>query len=77
MLGVSSRSIQNYETGGTYPSFTSLEKLLEVYHLPAEDFFFKNLGDLPAAAPAERKPTETTNIPPKKPFNFKKVWNYC
>jgi transcriptional regulator with XRE-family HTH domain len=73
LLGVSARSVQNYESGSSYPSFASLEKLVDVTGVGIEDLFYG--GATPVAAPVtpEPKPAPSNVIPRKKPFFFSRL----
>lgn len=58
LLQVSPKTVFNYEVGATLPSLDATERLLEVYHLSAQDFFYppKPVAPLPTKpAPAKGK----------------------
>jgi transcriptional regulator with XRE-family HTH domain len=79
LLGVSARSIQNYESGSSYPSFASLEKLVETFQVSIDDLFYPiamvapaEIAPKPASAPEPTSAPKTIN-PHKKPFFFSRV----
>jgi transcriptional regulator with XRE-family HTH domain len=56
ILGVSKRSIINYEQGESYPAIDTLQKLLAYYHISAKSFYFEKISPLPLAAVHYRDP---------------------
>jgi transcriptional regulator with XRE-family HTH domain len=54
-MGVSKRSVANYERGVSLPSVASLSRLLAHYHVTADDFFGKNLSQVVPAQPKKSR----------------------
>lgn len=39
-IGVSSRTLQNWEKGNTFPDATQIEKIINLYHICYDDIIF-------------------------------------
>jgi transcriptional regulator with XRE-family HTH domain len=69
ILGVSARSVLNYENGNTSLSFASLERLLTHFGLKASSFFYEDLSLKAAPLPEEK-----AGAAPSLPSSRKALW---